>query len=116
VAQRLVRVLCPHCKRKREPTVGELKSLDATMSQAGNVCESHGCDQCNHTGYIGRTGIYEVVEVNETLRTMIHDGESEHDMENYARTRGPGISDDGIRLVLEGKTSLEEVLRVTREG
>ena len=50
------------------------------------------------------------------MRTMIHDGRSEQEMERYARTRGPGINDDGIRLVLAGKTSLEEVLRVTREG
>ena len=50
------------------------------------------------------------------MRTMIHDGASEHDIERYARTRSAGITDDGMRLVLEGKTSLEEVMRVTREG
>jgi general secretion pathway protein E len=116
VAQRLVRTLCTNCKRSHIPTVAELKTLNVPMSQASGVCAPHGCDKCNHTGYIGRTGIYEVVEVNETMRTMIHDGGSEHDMEKYARTRGPGINDDGIRLVLEGKTSLEEVLRVTREN
>lgn len=117
VAQRLVRVLCPHCKRLSEtPTHAELKILRATVSQATNVHTPHGCDKCNHTGYTGRTGIYEVVEVDETMRTMIHDGKSEHDIERHARTRHPGIQDDGARLVLEGKTSLEEVLRVTREG
>ena len=81
-----------------------------------NVHTAHGCDRCNHTGYTGRTGIYEVVEVDEAMRTMIHDGGSEHDLENHARSKHPGIQDDGARLVLEGKTSLEEVLRVTREG
>jgi len=116
VAQRLVRVLCDNCKRVTAPTHSELKVLGATVSQAGNVCSSHGCETCNHTGYIGRTGIYEVVQVDDTMRTMIHDGASEHDIEAYARTRSPGIQDDGKRLVLEGKTSLEEVLRVTREG
>ncbi len=116
VAQRLVRVLCPHCKRQTTPTHSELKTLRATVSQTTNVCAAHGCDRCNHTGYIGRTGIYEVVEVDETLRTMIHDEASEHDLEKAARTRHPGIQDDGARLVLEGKTSIEEVLRVTREG
>ena len=50
------------------------------------------------------------------MRTMIHDSESEHELENYARTRQPGIQDDGARLVLAGETSLQEVLRVTREG
>jgi len=116
VAQRLVRVLCTNCKRPHTPTVPELKTLKVPMSQAGGVCAAHGCDVCNHTGYVGRTGIYEVVEVDEPMRTMIHGEESEHKMEEYARSRGPGITDDGIRLVLEGKTSLEEVLRVTREG
>jgi len=116
VAQRLVRVLCDHCKRKVNPTHAELKTLKATVSQAENVHAAHGCDRCAHTGYQGRTGVYEVVEVDETMRTMIHDGESEHDLENYARTRHPGIQEDGARLVLAGKTSLEEVMRVTREG
>jgi len=116
VAQRLVRVLCNDCKRPSTPTHAELKSLRATVSQASNVHSAHGCDKCNHTGYVGRTGIYEVVEVNDVMRTMIHDGASEHDLESNARERHPGIQDDGARLVLEGKTSLEEVLRVTREG
>jgi len=116
VAQRLVRLLCPHCKRPHTPTHAELKTLGATVSQAAHVHESHGCDKCAHTGYVGRSGIYEVVEVDESLRTMIHDGESEHNIERYARTRSPGITADGMRLVLEGKTSLEEVVRVTREG
>lgn len=116
VAQRLVRVLCDDCKRPHSPTVPELKTLGVAMSQAGGVCEAHGCDKCNHTGYGGRIGIYEVVEVDEAMRTMIHDGGSEHEMENYARTRSPSINDDGLRLVLNGTTSLEEVLRVTRES
>ncbi len=116
VAQRLVRVLCNDCKRLSTPTHADLKTLRATVSQATNVHTPHGCDKCNHTGYVGRTGIYEVVGVDEDMRTMIHDGASEHDLENHARVNHPGIQDDGARLVLEGKTSLEEVLRVTREG
>ena len=116
VAQRLVRLLCPACKRSVTPTHAELKTLKATVSQATNVHGPHGCEKCNHTGYVGRTGIYEVVEIDDKMRTMIHDGESEHDLETHARSRSPGINEDGMRLVLEGRTSLEEVLRVTREG
>ena len=116
VAQRLVRVLCPHCKRPHTPTHAELKTLRSTVSQATGICTPHGCEKCNHTGYAGRTGIYEVVEVDDKMRSLIHEGQSEHDIESYARSKGPGIGDDGMRLVLEGKTSLEEVLRVTREG
>ncbi len=116
VAQRLVRILCPNCRRPHQPSEAELRTLRTTADMATGINGPHGCDKCNHTGYTGRTGIYEVVEVDETMRTMIHDGRSEQEMERYARTRGPGINDDGIRLVLAGKTSLEEVLRVTREG
>ena len=116
VAQRLVRLLCPNCKKEHTPTHAELKTLKASVSQVPSIAVPHGCDQCSHTGYAGRQGIYEIVEVDDRIRTMIHDGASEHDIEAYARTRSPGITDDGMRLVAHGLTSLEEVLRVTREG
>jgi general secretion pathway protein E len=64
--------------------------------------------------FAGRTGIYELVTIDSEMRTMIHDGVSEHELERYARTRGPSIRDDGMRRVLAGSTTLEEVLRVTR--
>ncbi|MGH8229263.1 MAG: type II secretion system protein GspE, partial [Steroidobacteraceae bacterium] len=66
-------------------------------------------------GYRGRTGIYELVIVDDTLRTMIHDTAAEHQMERYARTLTPSIRDDAIARVMRGETTLEEVLRVTRE-
>lgn len=116
VAQRLVRVLCPYCKRPHQATEPELETLKVDRQQALEIFGPHGCDRCSHTGYIGRSGIYEVVEVDDRMRTMIHDGMSEHDLEAHARTRSRGIADDGLRLVLDGQTSLEEVLRVTRES
>ena len=75
-----------------------------------------GCDNCKRTGYRGRTGIYEMVMVDDELRAKIHDGSGEQELEKYARTMTPSIRDDGKRLVLAGITSVEEVLRVTREG
>ncbi|NDB25760.1 MAG: type II secretion system protein GspE, partial [Gammaproteobacteria bacterium] len=69
----------------------------------------------NGPGYRGRTGIYELVMVDETLRTLIHDGASEAELERHARQSTPSIRDDGITKVLRGATTLEEVLRVTRE-
>lgn len=116
IAQRLVRLLCPNCKRPHTPSDTELQTLKRTSGEVTQMCVAHGCDQCAHTGYVGRQGIYEVVKVDETMRTMIHDGASEHDIERYARTKSSGITDDGMRLVMEGKTSVEEVMRVTREG
>jgi len=116
VAQRLVRLLCADCKRPHTPTDPELKTLKRTADQVSGMCEAHGCEKCSHTGFVGRQGIYEVVLVDEAMRTMIHDGSSEHELENHARTQSAGITDDGMRLVMEGKTSIEEVMRVTREG
>ena len=66
-------------------------------------------------GYRGRTGIYELIMIDDTLRTMIHDGVSEQDLERYARKFTPSIRDDGLARVLKGETTIEEVLRVTRE-
>ena len=66
-------------------------------------------------GYRGRTGIYELVVVDDQMRTMIHDGAAEHDLERYARTMTPSIRDDGRAKILRGETTMEEVLRVTRE-
>ncbi|MFK7893268.1 MAG: type II secretion system ATPase GspE [Granulosicoccus sp.] len=116
VAQRLVRLLCPECKRSHKASESELKSMRATADEATGVCKPHGCNGCGHTGYAGRQGIYEVIVLNEEMRTMIHSGESEHNIERYARTLSPGISENGMQLVLQGQTTLEEVLRVTREG
>lgn len=116
VAQRLVRLLCPDCKAEHQPSSGERQTLGLPATPDATVIYSaHGCNKCNHSGYVGRTGVYEIVLVDETIRNMIHDGAAEHEMENYARQKFPGITDDGFRLVLQGDTSLEEVLRVTRE-
>jgi general secretion pathway protein E len=73
-----------------------------------------GCSECSQLGYRGRTGIYELVAINDIMRGMIHDGEGEMDLEREARKSSPGIRQDGWRKVLEGITTVEEVLRVTQ--
>ncbi|MBC7984318.1 MAG: type II secretion system protein GspE, partial [Candidatus Obscuribacterales bacterium] len=60
-------------------------------------------------------GIYELVLIDDTMRTLIHDGASEHELERYSRTLTPSIRDDGRAKILEGVTAIDEVLRVTRE-
>ena len=77
------------------------------------------CGSLYHTsqgeqGYQGRTGIYELITVDDKMRTLIHDGAGEQALESHARERGPSIRDDGLNKVLDGETTLEEVLRVTR--
>jgi len=115
VAQRLVRLLCNDCKKEHVPSTAEREQLNLNDDAENVIYIPHGCNVCNHTGYVGRTGIYEVDVVDEAVRNMIHDGAAEHEIESYARSKYPGITQDGKRLVLKGVTSLEEVLRVTRE-
>ncbi len=115
VAQRLVRLLCNECKTAHTPSQGERDTLQLHEQDECTIFLPHGCSHCNHSGYVKRTGIYEVVLVDETMRNMIHDGAAEHEIETYARSQYAGIAQDGMRLVLQGDTSLEEVLRVTRE-
>lgn len=115
LAQRLVRVLCPECKRPHVAQSVDCEAMGLDSSQPPTIYEPVGCKKCNDIGYRGRIGLYELVIVDETLRGMIHDGASEQQMEKYARQHTAGIRDEARRLVLAGITSLEEVLRVTRE-
>jgi general secretion pathway protein E len=113
LAQRLVRVLCS-CKQAYPPDSRERKLLNMGPETQVQIHRATGCGLCK-SGYLGRTGIYELVAVSEQMRGMIHDGASEQQLERHARESSPGIRDDGRRKVLEGATTLEEVLRVTRE-
>jgi len=117
LAQRLIRLLCEECKQPYAVGEADLLALGLKEDEATpKLFQAEGCKHCNFTGYQGRRGIFEVVEIDETLRHMIHDGASEQELEQHARTRGPSIYQDGVRHVLEGITSLEEVLRVTQEN
>ncbi len=111
VAQRLVRLLCPHCKQAYLPDPSECKLLG--IEQPKQIYRAKGCEQCNHTGYCGRTGIYEVVPIKDEMRQLIHDHASEKSLEEFARKYYGSIRQDGMRRVLEGDTAMEEVLRVT---
>jgi general secretion pathway protein E len=98
-AQRLVRKLCPHCK-------------------TGSPGDYHpvGCPQCSHSGYLGRTGVYELLVIDESLRGLIHDQRGEPVLREAARAGGMrNLRDDGERWIAEGITSREEVVRVSRD-
>jgi len=101
LGQRLVRKLCPHCKK---PEAG------------GNGFVPVGCDKCSYTGYIGRTGIYELLHVDEPMRLLIHQGANDTEIRRAAERAGmTSMRADGARWVASGVTSHEEVVRVTRE-
>jgi general secretion pathway protein E len=113
MAQRLVRILCDKCKQPSTPNEAERAVLKLPPGEQMTIHRAGGCDVCSGTGYRGRTGIYEMVEIDDEMRGMIHEGASEQALEHYARTRTPGIRDDGLQKVVEGTTTLEEVVRVT---
>ena len=113
VAQRLVRVLNPDTKVGYTGGEYERRLLNIPDDQPLPTLYRPGRDAGG--GYRGRTGTYELVVIDDQMRTMIHDGAAEHDLERYARTLTPSIRDDGRNKVLSGETTIEEVLRVTRE-
>jgi len=115
MAQRLVRTLCSKCKTPYEASRTDKEQLGVEVSVPLTLFKAEGCAHCRHTGYAGRSGIHELIEVDKKLEEMIHDNASEQQLETYARTLSPGILQSGRRKVLAGMTTLQEVLRVTIE-
>ncbi|NUN59553.1 MAG: type II/IV secretion system protein [Burkholderiaceae bacterium] len=119
VAQRLVRVICPHCKESTRPTEADLLFMAEEGVQAHEVSQlfhGRGCHHCGQSGYIGRTGIYELLPMTTAIKESIikklsAEGVRRRAMEEGVRT----MRADGIRKVLAGVTTLEELARVTRQ-
>lgn len=116
MAQRLVRVSCQSCVVEVEADTAEKHWLGVPDDEPLSLKKSKGCSQCNHTGYKGRRAIYEVVTVDEQLKRMIHDGEAESAIREYARQRSGDMLSSGKRMVLSGATTPEEVARVIEEA
>jgi general secretion pathway protein E len=117
LAQRLVRRLCPRC-RVAHPVVAAERELLAGTAAAdlSTLHEAPGCAACNQSGYRGRTGIYELLTVDATVRELIHQAAGESALRAHANSRNwPTLRQDGARWLAEGGTSLAELLRVTRD-
>ncbi|MFY9374917.1 MAG: ATPase, T2SS/T4P/T4SS family [Kiritimatiellia bacterium] len=118
VAQRLVRRLCPHCKRPWPVDMAFLESIGFPVDDlpTGAICEPVGCEECRGTGYAGRTGIYEILLISDTIRQMIVDRKSAAEIKENALQNGMHtLRMDGFRKALDGVTTLEEVIRVASE-
>lgn len=115
LAQRLVRTLCPDCKRPAPASEKECELMGFDFKHTPTIYHAEGCAECNRSGYKGRQGIFELVTIDEETRSMIHKGSGELEIEKHARAKGFSIREDGKRRILEGITTVEEVLRVTRE-
>lgn len=114
IAQRLVRVLCDHCKVEVTADASECEVLGMDANHPPQIYHASGCSKCNQLGYRGRQGIYEIIEIDEQLKTLIHQKAGEQAIEQHARTLGPSIHQDGVRKVLSGSTTVEELLRVAK--
>ncbi len=121
MAQRLVRNLCPHCKKPVVPTESELKQLGFTRDRFLEVTPGHvyaptGCQECLDTGYMGRTGIYELMVVDDEIRQLIMENTDSTTIKKRAIGKGMlTLRDDGARKVMLGETSIAEILRVTQD-
>jgi general secretion pathway protein E len=115
VAQRLVRRICPHCAEEYAPSADELASLGLTPGgRPVRLKRGAGCAQCRFTGHHGRTGLFEMMPVTPGLRTLVNGGADQGEIMAAARREGMStLRESGVRNVLGGVTTLEEVLRVT---
>ena len=118
LAQRLVRALCPACRTRAPATAGEAELLAGLgLAPSTEPWAAKGCEACRQTGYRGRTGIYELLVVDETMRRLIHDRAPEHAVRAAALAAGmTPLRRDGARWIADGTTSLPELVRVSREG
>ncbi len=116
LAQRLIRKICPECREKYEPAEQELKELGISANRAdGQFYVGAGCSKCFGTGYKGRTGIYELMMVDEEVREMIHTRQTAGIIKQKAIEKGlQTLRMDGARKVISGATTIAEVLRVTQ--
>ena len=116
IAQRLVRKLCPHCRRKRLATPEEKRLMYFSEEETVEIYEPGGCKLCNDTGYYGRKGIFEIMEMNEELRRLIAEGSDSKNLIRAAKRNGMRtLRENGTRDVLAGITSIEELLKASYE-
>ncbi|MGD2017060.1 MAG: ATPase, T2SS/T4P/T4SS family [Planctomycetota bacterium] len=116
VAQRLVRSVCPDCRVEFEPDEEVLMELgpDADLVRGRTLSYGKGCDRCHHTGYRGRTGLFEIMTIDDELRRLIEAGASIEELREAAITGGMrSLREAGLRAAAEGRTTIEEVLRET---
>lgn len=115
-AQRLVRRICVECRTEFEPSDELLMELQLPIEQARRYkfYYGKGCQRCNNAGYKGRTGIYELMEINDDIRDMVSSDASVDEMRNLARSQGmTTLRESGLKLIFDGHTTIDEVVRET---
>ncbi|MBF0635365.1 MAG: type II/IV secretion system protein [Nitrospinae bacterium] len=114
VAQRLIRTVCPECAKTVETPSRKLKQLGITLkTETVRLKEAVGCEECRFTGYHGRTAVYESLEMDDNIRQLVYDGRSAEIIRKYALDHGMmALRDNAIRRMLEGYTTLSEIVQM----
>jgi general secretion pathway protein E len=118
MAQRLVRVICPKCRERYVPPPETLRALGLSPADLpdGTVSRGKGCDHCMGTGYRGRSGIFELLVIDDEIRQLVLDRISSNVIKKTALGKGMlTLRGDGAQKVAKGITTIEEVLRITQE-
>jgi len=119
MAQRLLRVICPECKRPYTPDEQVLSlwgNSDKVSAIGGQLYKGSGCENCLDTGYLGRTGIFELLVIDDNIKELISKRSGSHIIKEAAIEKGMStLREDGLRKALTGETTLEEVCRVTQD-
>ncbi len=116
IAQRLVRKLCPKCKRARSATLEEKRCLHKDTDEEVIIYEPVGCQMCSETGYYGRTGVYEIMEVSQSLKRLISAKDTSETIQNEAIAEGmKTLQMSASKYVIDGITTISEMLRISFE-
>jgi general secretion pathway protein E len=116
LAQRLVRTICPRCQEQYVPTAEELRGIGLDPAKVKTLTRGKGCTNCQQSGYRGRTGIYELMVIDDEIRKLILKNVDSGSLKNKAREKGMiTLLEDGAEKVLAGVTTCEEISRVTQE-
>jgi len=111
LAQRLIRTLCPHCKQLHAVTTKEQVFLATHKPES--IYQSHGCKHCNNTGFIGRKGLYELLVIDDQIKSLIHSEASELEIKGKVKQSESSLKQQAMQLVADGQTSLDEAVRIT---
>ena len=114
IAQRLVRKICPHCKESYKASESEKRALIDNIDKELILYRGTGCGYCNNTGYLGRAGVYEIMEINREIRDLISNDENSNKLKDAAIKNGMStLAKDGKRLVIEGVTTMQQLATIT---
>lgn len=115
IAQRLIRLLCVKCREPQIPKDEERRMLGISENDKRMIYAPKGCEYCNYTGYLHRTGIYEIVSCDALFQEMIHHNAPQSELETYVRKQSQSIFEHGCSRVLSGETSLAEIIRTAQK-